>query len=138
MPKITHQTILGIVIIFALAGMFGAHFSMLQDERGNMGDCPFMDHDATICQMTIIAHIQAWQMMITAIPQKIIGSLAMLLLFSAIMACTALIAYLYRRLLILALCALFKLSIQRYQYLSFLHHLKEAFSQGILNPRIYA
>jgi len=98
------------------------------------GNCPFSGHSMSICKMNPMEHIQEWQSMFTMIPAK--DALSFL---SALLALLAL----------LAIGAWKKFSIhdqpwpeiyinpfylRKYQIFD---PLQEAFSNGILNPKIF-
>lgn len=124
---------------FIFVSVFGLWqtFGMPMDNSGNMVGCPLMGESSALCQMTFTEHIQAWQAMFTVIPQKVFGSILTLLLLAAAIIFTFVIHRRWR-LLSLRLFELSKLYIKEHPHLSFFNPIKEAFSQGILNPRIYA
>lgn len=101
---------------------------------GQMGNCPFGGHSMAICQMNPMEHIQEWQSMFTMLPTQNLLSL----LFA-----------------LFALLAISKLrfwdkfstpepplllSINRSALINnfrIFDPLKEAFSNGILNPKVF-
>ena len=100
---------------------------------GEMASCPFMAHQAAMCQMNVAEHIAKWQEAVTGIPIK-------LLVFATI-------------LLTLAFAGPIKLRAQSKELPAFsarllAYHkinlgkvfdpLLVAFSSGILKPKIYA
>jgi hypothetical protein len=63
------QRLIGLLIvsIFASAAIFGFAVSFSSDEMGSMNHCPFMESSATICPMSVFEHINAWQVLFSAI-----------------------------------------------------------------------
>lgn len=95
-------------------------------------NCPFGGHSVTICQMNPMEHIQEWQNMFTTLPAK--DALLILFVLVALLALRKLIpwgkilspqlSHKYFRLLVL----------DNFQVI---HPLQEAFSSGILNPKLF-
>lgn len=120
-----------VLMPFLWMALFGLS-QMSMGMNGETANCPFSDHSMSICKMNPLEHIEEWQSMFTAIPAKDIVSFFFLLL--VVIALTTLsfwsrfsipdIRYLYKRLL----------------YKKKFHipnPLEEAFSQGILNPKLF-
>ncbi|MBI4088355.1 hypothetical protein HY418_03175 [Candidatus Kaiserbacteria bacterium] len=128
-----HKIFIAIVALsFFLLGSFGVlHFGMMQPD-GQMSGCPFMDEGA-ICQMNPLEHLAAWQSAFTTtIPGKSLASL-----------------------LLLSLLPFLALQIGRHNFakdkdspvqifrvryrerLFFPSPLQEAFSNGILNSKVF-
>jgi len=118
------------MLLFGFCG-FGANMDM----NGTMVNCPFAGHSMSICKMNPMEHIQEWQSMFTTLPAKdALSSLLTILL--------ALLA-----LLGLSFFKKFSLHDQPWPevyinpfYLrrsQIFNPLKEAFSNGILNPKIF-
>ena len=130
--------ILGISAFLAV-GVFGmSHASdMKMKGDGTMSGCLF-DGRAEICPMAFAEHLSRWQSMFTAIPTKadflitlfaLISAVGVLLLFS-----------LRRRWLLLLFSRLsdrWRFYLKQNPHISLFDPLREAFSQGILNPKIY-
>ena len=121
------------VVILILYGSFGLpHFGMSSSMgmNGEMGPCPFMPSVA-ICNMTPLQHIAAAQSILTATPQERSNLLFMLLLaFAALIT-----ASFYRRIL---WPPLVPVSLTFVKYPAFAQSsLQEAYSRGILNPKIF-
>ena len=118
------------VILTAFAG--GALLSLILlgavvHDNVAMPGCPLMPPQATVCTMSAIDHISAWQGMFTAVPQ---GMAFILLAAIAILAAWPRLAR----------------AIQRPKEVSFnvirepglaLSPLQDLFSRGILNPKLY-
>lgn len=128
-----------VVSIFIFIILFGVNHTLGMEMRGDgtMSGCLF-DGKAEICLMTFSDHLSRWQGMFTTIPQKadpLITLFLLILIFSAF-----LLSNLRRRLLLLLFNCLFdrwRLYLKQNPHLSLFNHLQEAFSQGILNPKIY-
>lgn len=135
------DTFLAVVVlsIFIFITFFGANYTLGMEMRedGKMSGCLF-DGKAEICPMTFSDHLSRWQGMFTAIPQKAYSLVALFLLILAFSA--FLFFNLRRRSLLLLFSRLsdrWRLYLKQNPHLPLFNHLKEAFSQGILNPKIY-
>lgn len=115
------------VFIFGISGL-----GLGMDMSGQMTNCPFSNHSMSICKMSPMEHIQEWQSMFTSLPIKdTLSIIFTLLLFIVI-----------RNLL-----PRYKFSVPeiKYLYTKYLFRsnfhiynpLKEAFSGGILNPKLF-
>ena len=129
-----HKTILAVVIMFALMSMFGAGFTMLQDDHGTMSYCPFMDTASSMCQMSIMEHISKWQQLFTFVPR---GESSLFYLAALIILCISPFTRLACKdpSLLQLQFSLFLNS--RKPEIKLFNHLLISFSQGILNSRIY-
>jgi hypothetical protein len=120
------------VFTVLLFGIFG--FGLGMDMNSPTANCPFDGHSMSICKMNPMEHIQEWQSMFTMIPTK--DALSFLSVLLALLA-------------LLAIGAWKKFSIhdqpwpeiyidpfylRKYQIFN---PLQEAFSNGILNPKIF-
>lgn len=131
-PKIITIAVSALTLWILLFGLLqiGTDMNMV-DGKAN---CPFSGHSMSICKMNPMEHIQEWQSMFTTLPAK--DALSFL---SALLALLAL----------LAIGAWKKFSIhdqpwpeiyinpfylRKYEIFD---PLKEAFSSGILNPKIF-
>lgn len=127
------------VFSFLAVGTFGMEqfFGMQMNDDGTMSGCLF-DGKAKICNMTFSDHLSRWKGMFTAITQK---ANLFILLFLLISSVGALLLFNARRRLLLLLFSRFsnrwRLYIRHNPELSLFNPLREAFSQGILNPKIY-
>lgn len=131
-PKIATLTVSVLTLWVLLFGL--TQFNMDMTMGDGMVNCPFGGHSMSICKMNPMEHIQEWQSMFTMIPAK--DALSFL---SALLALLAL----------LAIGAWKKFSIHNQPwpeiyinpfYLrrsQIFNPLKEAFSSGILNPKIF-
>lgn len=121
-----------IVLGTLLLLLFGfSSFGLGMDMNGQI-NCPFSGHSMSICKMNPMEHIEEWQSMFASIPVKnTLSILFTLLLFIAIRNLVPWhkfslpeIKYLYTK-------YLFRSNFHTY------HPLKEAFSRGILNPKLF-
>lgn len=120
-----------VLMPFLWMALFGLS-QMSADMNGGMMNCPFSDHSMSICKMNPLEHIEEWQSMFTTLPAKDIISIISLLL--VVIALTTLsfwgrfsipdIRYLHTRLF----------SKKKFHIPN---PLEEAFSQGILNPKLF-
>lgn len=120
-----------VLMPFLWMALFGLS-QMSANMNGEMINCPFSDHSMSICKMNPLEHIQEWQSMFTTLPVKdTISILSLILIIISLNTLSFLsrfsipdIQKLYARLL----------------YKKKFHipnPLKEAFSQGILNPKLF-
>ena len=134
--RLTNSFLILGLVAFLSVGLFGSShsFSMEMKDNGTTSSCLFTGMDE-ICTMTFIEHLSAWQSMFNSIPVRsaIISLLALafaLLLFAGFL----------KRYFIWVLermTATQKLYLVQHPNLSLFKLLQEAFSQGILNPKIY-
>lgn len=118
------------LLLFLILGV--SQFGMGMEMNGKMVNCPFTSHSMSICKMNPLEHIEEWQSMFTTLPAKDIISIISLLL--VVIALTTLsfwgrfsipdIRYLHSRLF----------SKNKFHIPN---PLEEAFSQGILNPKLF-
>lgn len=129
--KITFAVIAVSFVWFGTFGLLSHMNQMKQDTQ--MGGCLF--DQAEVCGMGISEHISSWQGAFTTLPQNIslinLLVLAMLSIFMVAFWRNPLFEF-YDR-----IASRSKLYIKRYSQIQFFNSLREAFSQGILNPKIY-
>ncbi|MDZ4260292.1 MAG: hypothetical protein U1A25_01380 [Candidatus Sungbacteria bacterium] len=123
-------------IAFLSVGLFGSShsFGMEMKDDGTMSGCLFTGMDE-VCTMTFTQHRTAWQNMFSSIPVKSIILSLLALVFSLLLFAGFLKQY--------GMWA--RKRMESLQKLYFIHHpnlflfnpLQEAFSRGILNPKIY-
>jgi hypothetical protein len=124
---------------FLVVGIFGMSLAsdMKMKSDGTMGGCLF-DGQAEICPMTIAEHLSRWQSMFAAIPTKADFLITLFALISAVG--SLLLFSLRRRWLLLVFSRLsdrWRFYLKQNPNISLFNPLREAFSQGILNPKIY-
>lgn len=122
--------LLGITAFFTVGALGMGNFGMTADANGQMSNCPFMGVTA-VCKMSPLGHIDAWQNMFTALPFKSALTLFTLLLL-AIFA-----ALLFRDLLDNQRPRLVYARRFRNPTHIVRNELQEAFSNGILHPKIF-
>lgn len=127
--------ILGLTAFVSL-GIFGlGHFAgMPMSEDGEMEGCIFTGK-IMLCKMNVIEHINLWLSMFTAAPQESAAILALLVLLTVVIFVTKNILVPLRLSKRYALAH--KMYLAGHPNLPLFNHLKKAFSQGILNPKIY-
>jgi hypothetical protein len=120
-----------VLMPFLWMALFGLS-QMSANMNGEMINCPFSDHSMSICKMNPLEHIQEWQSMFTTLPVKdTISILSLILIIISLN----------------TLSFLSRFSIPDIRYLHTRHLYKkkfhipnpldEAFSQGILNPKLF-
>lgn len=127
------------LFIFAILVFFGMPpiVGMEMEKQGDstMGTCLF-EGNSGVCLMTLAEHISKWQSLLTAtIPQKLFVLIFVILLITVFV-----LKKTFKRNLLL----LFNKHVIRWRSCSrqnpqmfLFNHLREIFSQGILNPKSY-
>ena len=128
--------VLAVVSIFVLTSviLFGVSYSMVMKSDGTMTNCLFTKIEG-ICLMTFSEHFNLWQnIFVFDIPKTMTISLSFLVIFLGL----AFTYITYNKLNDFTKnIASPKLYQKQKNPLLFFDYLKEAFSQGILNPKIY-
>lgn len=128
-----YAVLLAITSGFVFVSLFGLSLGMSTQPNGKMSDCPFANNTASICTMSPLEHIAAWQSFFSTLPVK-----KMLLIFSLVIFALALFLLPKFFQQFLKYQNLFYLQRCRYLQKVFIRHpLQEAFSNGILNPKIF-
>lgn len=122
--KLSENLALPILISFAFAGLLGVGMGMEMTDN-QMSSCPFMANQAVMCQMSVTEHITRWQQALLGIPTKanLLALIVVLLVMVAVSSAKPFAARLFA-----------------YQKSCFVKNLDPpliAFSDGILNPKIY-
>lgn len=131
--KLSENLVIFVLASFAFVSILGVGIGMEMTDS-QMSSCPFMTGQATMCQMSITEHITQWQEAFLGIPTKTnLLALAMLLLavvvipfvkpFSQFEKLTELAARLF--------------TYHKVHFVKIFDPLLLAFSDGILNPKIY-
>ncbi len=123
-----------IATIFILVAVFGIS-QVGMDIGGTMTRCPFSGHSMSICSMNPLEHLEEWQSMFTTLPSKDILSIILSILLTLL----ALLGLKYFNKLSLENFSRLELGINRFysRNISVSDYLQEAFSQGILNPKLF-
>lgn len=124
----------GMIAILFIVFLDPIHIDMMMDADGMMpvSDCPFMAGGA-ICNMTLFEHISAWQSIFIAVPQVKSGVLVVLLALVAI-------AGLVWNKNTHSPPTQFFAATRRLYYQTYVlprSFLAEAFSNGILHPKLF-
>lgn len=121
--------IAAVLVLLVLYGVLGAvHMNPLGE--GLAGGCPFMP-GVNLCDMTPLAHLAAWQDSFVALTAQSVGSLPALILA---------LAALFLTLVFSAFSLTPFLTLQPIRIVApqpARRSLQEAFSDGILNPKIF-
>ena len=118
---------------FVFASLFGMGISM-EMKDGQMSSCPFVASQASICQMSVTEHISQWQQAFLGIPTKTnLLALALLLLAVFVIPFAKPLTKIKQNELAIRLISYCKTAATK-----IFDPLLLAFSDGILNPKIYA
>lgn len=124
-----------IAALFVFASIFTVSLGMKTDDHGNMSACLFMAGQAAICPMGITEHILKWKQMFTAtIKLKLNVALQ---LFTVFFISLILATRFFQKQARAAPKHSLRLVRQQRLEGKIHYHLHEAFSDGILNPKIY-
>lgn len=124
-----------VIMTFLIAVISGISFTMGAGNKGTMGNCPFMDNASSLCQMGVAEHMEKWRQLFAAIQNRNTFFLFVLgLLFTAFV--------IYRLTFYFSLAPPLVLIFQRYQKknpeVKLFDHLLLAFSDGVIQPKIFA
>jgi len=123
------------LVAFITVSFFSISMGMEMRGDGTMSGCLF-DRKAEICSMNLVEHLSRWRGMFTAICAKANLLIQFLLLaFAFVIFAFALGPHL--PLLFNHHSSRWRLYIKQNPQLLLFDYLREAFSQGILNPKIY-
>lgn len=122
-----------VIALFIFIGVFGLSMSMPTDKHGMMTSCPFMINKSSICNMSATDHIAKWQQMFTTTLQS--SNLFLLALVA--------VAFIYvslKRQTDLRSSSYYAHRYYLYKNpeVKLFNYLTQAFSDGILHPKIYA
>lgn len=129
--------LLSTLVTFFFVGFLGVfHFDMGMTSDGQMSSGCFMPGMSTICQMDPIEHITEWQSMFTAIPENSdVLTILLILLASVLLGFILIKRSTYQN--FSQSPPLKSLSLYQRRYVPIVSHIQEAFSNGILHPRLY-
>lgn len=132
MESISRPVAVFILSALLVAGLFGAFGGMQQGMDGRMGGCPFTV-GLSVCNMNVLEHMRAWQSMFLSAP-RLFGAF---ILLAALLIVFFIIFYSILKSLKDNLLFIKERHRLRF-YTSFSDRvLQEAFSQGVLNTKIY-
>jgi len=131
--KLSENLIIFVLASFAFMSLFGMSMGM-EAKDGQMSSCPFMASGVSLCQMSVTEHISQWQQAFLGVPNRTNFLELALILVAAVLITFAKSLFQSKKLTELAarLFAYHKEPLVRV-FDPFLI----AFSDGILNPRIY-
>ena len=128
-----------IIVSFSVFSLFGIVISvseMKMNSDGTMNDC-FLMTQTSMCTMSLSEHLNLWQSMFnTLMPTVSLMSiliLALALVFKKILFNNNVSVHPEK-----FLTLRYKLYLKQHPLISLFNHLKEALSNGILNPKIYS
>ena len=132
--KTTKIVSLLIAVVFLWIGIFGLSYHIDAMKTGIMVDGCLFNGQTEVCAMSFPEHIAVWQGMLTTLPREI--SLFGLLVLTVFFVATI---FLRNSLLEFYECITtrLRLYIRLHSQISIFDYLKEAFSGGILNTKIY-
>jgi len=125
----------GVVLAFFVGSLFFSlyHLASGMTMDGSMSDCPYMSHEAVLCPMNLLDHIDAWKAAFISIAPTLF-TLAGLLISAIVVVSVA------PNLLRKVRLWLLKVPIHRHpaQFARFIvRPLQELFSNGILHPKLF-
>lgn len=120
------------LLVFSFVAIFGLNLSMPTNEQGEMINCSSVS-SSVVCPMNVIEHIVSWQRMFTALPVLVYVFLFLSVMFVLLNFLKNLAAEFLND------------DVRKYKRFYFVqnlnsplfNYLKQAFAQGILNPKIY-
>lgn len=121
------------MIAFLVIG-FWSLLAMSMDMTGKMINCPFIQDSASLCQMNIFEHINAWQQFSTFVQQKnlLVSLFSLLVLFTVGL-------LIQRERQENTQSQKFRHYFYRYEpEIKLFNPLALAFARGIINPKVYA
>lgn len=118
---------------FIFITLFGLNLSMRMDKMGHMSRCPLVNDQSSICSMSFADHMTKWQQLFTADHQ-----LQNLAIFLSLLAMTF-VYFIIRRDTQLSESALYiyRYHKQRQIEAKLFNPLQQAFSDGIIHPKLY-
>lgn len=141
MKKIAPTIKISLVVMIVLAALLSlffvflfTDFGMMVNSDGLMGDCPF-NPNGSLCTMNFQEHMNLWQSMFTALPQK--TTMVSLMLFAVWLLITT---FVFKNLLLEHYKLLFsnyRLYTKQYSYISLIDPVKRAIYQGLITPKIF-
>jgi hypothetical protein len=99
-----------------------------------MEHCPFMTHTDTLCPMTFVAHLAAWQSLIAHTPLSLVATMLLLSVLIALL-CNRNAAFIHTLTLVEPRRRI--RSHPPHEHPTSLHQLLPLFSRGILNPKLF-
>ena len=133
--KFVNTVLILITITFLWFGTFGLLFHVNEMKvDSQMSNCLFNGQEE-VCNMNVSEHLSVWQSMITSLPQTT-GLLGLLLLSVVLVAVFISLRDILSK-LSEKIRFLYTLYIKQHPQISLYNFLREIFSQGILNPKLF-
>jgi hypothetical protein len=124
----------GVIITILLGAMFVSLFHMSHmDMHAGMVDCPFMQHQDTICPMSLADHLGAWKDIFLAVVPAV---LFLLVGASFITNIDSIAPNLLRKIVLYQIPILERQLTERV-YTFVQRPLQDLFSNGILHPKVF-
>ena len=127
--------VLVLVIAVLAIGIWGAVSTGTMMHDGNMQNCPYVGV-ATLCNMTTLEHFAAWQAMFSAIPANAVSVFLLLTLLAFVLSVHNVERLPFKEQLNL-LAVRQRLYTRHSLAFAYASPLQEAFSRGILNPKVF-
>ena len=125
------------VILFLWVSIFGllSHMNVMKMEGATDGCLFGLTGETQVCPMNLSEHLSIWKEMFTSLPQNIglLGLLILAVVFIIIFTISK--KFLFE--LYLRAAHRLKLYIKQNPQINIFNYLREVFSSGILNPKIY-
>lgn len=131
--KLSENLIIFVLASFTFMSILGMGMSM-ETKDGQMSGCPFTAGQTAMCQMSATEHIDQWQQAFLGIPTKA-GLLALVVILLA--AVTILFVKPFSQFEKLTKLAARLFSYHKAHFVKIFDPFLLAFSDGILNPKIY-
>ena len=122
-----------VLLLFSFIGLLGMGFGMAMDQNGNMTGCPFITAHMTICPMSLGEHIGRWQQIVTGIPQN-----AATIFFVVLAIYTSINFQILISKHESSFIVRMRVYMQKLHTLKLFDQLLRAFSNGNLNPKVFA
>ncbi|MBI2100201.1 MAG: hypothetical protein HYT48_02585 [Candidatus Vogelbacteria bacterium] len=131
--KVSENLIFFTLVSFVVISILGMGMSM-ETKDGQMSSCPFVASQTTMCQMSVTEHIAKWQQAFLGIPTK-----TNFLVLAVALLIATLVSFIkpFSQLKELTTSTTRFLTYHRANFAKIFDPLLLAFSDGILNPRIY-
>lgn len=141
MKGVTIKIKISLVVMIVLTALLGSFFvfsftdfGMMINPDSSMGDCPF-NPSGSLCTMNFQEHMNLWQSMFTALPQK--TTIVSLMLLAVWLLITT---FVFKNLLLEHYKILFsnyRLYTKQYSYISLIDPVKRAIYKGLITPKIF-
>ena len=131
--KYSENLILFVLASFVFSSLFGVGIGM-EMKGDQISSCPFLASEVSVCKMSVMEHISRWQQAFLGVPSKINFLVLALILAAAVLITFAKPLFKPKKLTDLAARLL---AYHKEHLVRVFDPFLIAFSDGILNPRIY-